>query len=482
MLAAWEQFWERVRLVDFIDVAVIALFLYLVLRWLRKRANAAAATAAGVLTLLYVVARRLDMYLTLFVFQAGFTAMLVVMVLVFQADIRRAFERLALWRPRYLLGLGGKEPQLEHPDVDVIAESAARLSQERTGALVVLAGDEPLENHIRGGIPLGGRLSLPLLLSIFQSDSPGHDGALVVNGGRAEMFAAHLPLSESPKQIGGTRHAAALGLAERSDALVVVVSEETGRISVAWQGQLQRMASPAELKTRLKKFHALHAEPLNRRPWYGLFTRNLGLKFSSLMLAVLLWAAIAFQVDVVQRTYLVSVDVLNLPADWKIDDQEPPEVRLTLSGPERAIRNIDKSALVVSLDGATLEEGYQELYLSEDHVTLPKDVSVAQFAPPMVSFSAYHMVVVDLPVVVRQLGRPAKGFRLVGIEAEPATIRLRIPQRDRAQIREVATSAVDVTDVKMDFTAEVTLQLPPHAQLEGGGKSKIPVLVRIAPE
>jgi uncharacterized protein (TIGR00159 family) len=477
--AMWEsaaQFWAKVRFVDFIDVAVISVLLYLALRWLRNRANAAAAAAAGVLTLLYVLARRLDMYLTLFVFQAGFTAMLVVMVLVFQADIRRAFERLAVWRP-----WRQARPQPAHQDIDVLTETAARLSQDRCGALIVVSGDEPLEHHIRGGIPLGGQISMPLLLSIFQSHSPGHDGAMIVEGGRVERFGVHLPLSENPKQLGrgGTRHAAALGMAERSDALVIVVSEETGRISVAWQGKLNRLTSPAELKAELESFFALHAAPERRRPWYGLFTRNLGLKFGSLLLALLLWLAIAFQVDVVQRTYLVPVDVHNRPDDWTIEEQEPTEVRLTLSGPERAIRNVDKAALSVSLDFAELEEGYQEVYISDKNVTLPKDVTVAQATPPTVSFSAYRTIVVEVPVKLRHLGRPAAGFKVVGTTAQPATVKLRIRQRERERIREITASSVDVTGQRADFSGEVTLQLPPHAQFEGGTKPRVTALVRI---
>src|SRR5262249_56151173 len=114
------------------------------------------------------------------------------------------------------------------------------------GALFVLPRPEPIEGHVGGAIPLGGRISEPLLLSIFDASSPGHDGAVILRGSQLERFAVHLPLSVNRAALGagGTRHAAALGLSERCDATCIVVSEERGTVSVARDGAIRLLARP----------------------------------------------------------------------------------------------------------------------------------------------------------------------------------------------------------------------------------------------
>jgi DNA integrity scanning protein DisA with diadenylate cyclase activity len=114
------------------------------------------------------------------------------------------------------------------------------------GALIVIPGRESIERHTEGGIEIDARLSEPLLLSLFDPNSPGHDGAVVIQGSRISAFAVHLPLSTVPAG-RGTRHAAALGLAERCDALCVVVSEERGTISLAREGAIRPIANEAQL-------------------------------------------------------------------------------------------------------------------------------------------------------------------------------------------------------------------------------------------
>lgn len=117
--------------------------------------------------------------------------------------------------------------------------AASKLGEMRTGALIAVKGAEPWDHHMQGGIELGGAISLPLLFSLFDHRTPGHDGALLIEGNRVTKFAVQLPLAPIPPHViryGGTRHAAGLGLAEVCDAFIVVVSEERGTISLAHDG------------------------------------------------------------------------------------------------------------------------------------------------------------------------------------------------------------------------------------------------------
>src|SRR5699024_8867990 len=123
---------------------------------------------------------------------------------------------------------------------DIIAEAASKMADEKTGALIVIRGNDQWDRHIHGGIKLEGEISLPFLLSIFNPESPGHDGAVLLEDHEITRFGVHLPLSTNLNRqlTSGTRHAAALGMSEHCDALVVVVSEERGVISVAQAGHL----------------------------------------------------------------------------------------------------------------------------------------------------------------------------------------------------------------------------------------------------
>jgi DNA integrity scanning protein DisA with diadenylate cyclase activity len=130
---------------------------------------------------------------------------------------------------------GGKTETLVESLVGTIADALYRLAEERHGAIIVLPGKEPIQEWLAGGFVLDAEPSFPLLMSIFDPHSPGHDGALIVEKGRLSQFGVRLPISDTNKlpAVFGTRHHAAMGLSEKSDAMVLVVSEERGAVSLA---------------------------------------------------------------------------------------------------------------------------------------------------------------------------------------------------------------------------------------------------------
>jgi len=156
------------------------------------------------------------------------------LAVIFRDEIRRLFERLARFKPANRFGEKIGNAALS-PAVETLARTFADLSKERIGALVVIPCKESLLSHLKGGVSLNGELSEPLLKSLFDPHSLGHDGAVVIEGRQVTRFACHLPLSSDFEKLGnkGTRHSAALGLCERTDALCIVVSEKNGLITIA---------------------------------------------------------------------------------------------------------------------------------------------------------------------------------------------------------------------------------------------------------
>jgi hypothetical protein len=196
-------------------------------------------------------------------------------------------------------------------------------------------------------IPLHGGLGEPILLSLFDTSSPGHDGAVILRGAEIERFAVHLPLSADHAQLGwgGTRHAAALGLAERTDALCVVVSEERGTVSVASRGVLRELSRPQELANEL---HRLLQEASPEKQPEPLWRRFQGMwkeASASLLLAALLWVVFVPGSSVTAVTHRVPVLVENLPRGYVLEAVDPPEIEVTLEGRRRDAYLVNRANL-----------------------------------------------------------------------------------------------------------------------------------------
>jgi len=380
-----EDLRANLRVADVLDIAIIASFLYFLILWLRRRASRSMAVAVASILLLYVVARRLDMVLTSLLFQAGLTALLLALILVFQEDIRRIFETIAARfssDDRRSRGAGAKT-------LETLSEAIAELARRKIGALLVMPGREYLGNHTRGGVEVGARISYPLIHSIFHPASPGHDGAVVLEGDRIALLGVHLPLSANVAGLGerGTRHAAALGISEVTDATVIVVSEERGTIGVAREGTLRELESPAALKRVLESALGgaeAPARPALRRAW----RRYPGVKASAVLLAVVLWLLFGYRVETVQRTFTVPVEYRNVPVELRLVKTSPAEVRVSLSGSERIFDLLNPGSIVVSLDVREVEKGTHELRIQEEDIRRPAGLHVSRVEPAAVRLTA----------------------------------------------------------------------------------------------
>ena len=232
------------------DVAIVTLAVFVLLRTLRGSRARLALVGMSVVGLVQLGAQQFGLPLTAWFFQGLFLVSAVVLVLAFQDDLKRFFERLAV------VGLGRRTAAADEGPLEIVVRASFGLAAARRGALIVLPGRDPLDALLEGGFPLGGAVTEPLLLSLFDPHSPGHDGAAVLECGRVRRFAVHLPLSSDFAQLGlrGTRHAAALGLSEQSDALCIAVSEERGTVSAAHAGNLTQVEDPDALRRALRAF------------------------------------------------------------------------------------------------------------------------------------------------------------------------------------------------------------------------------------
>ncbi|QUH25530.1 diadenylate cyclase CdaA [Serpentinicella alkaliphila] len=242
----------NIRIRDILDIAIVAFVFYKLYMLIRETRAEQLIKGIIVLLLATQISEWLQLYVINWILRNTMTVGLIALLIVFQPELRRALEYIG--RTKFLTK---SIIDIEHEEmnmvVEEIVEAVASLSRQKIGALIVLEKQTGLNEVVETGTVISGRVSRGLLINIFMPNTPLHDGALVIRKTTILAAGCFLPLTENPnlsKELG-TRHRAGLGITERSDSIVVIVSEETGAISVAENGKLTRFLDIITLRVRL---------------------------------------------------------------------------------------------------------------------------------------------------------------------------------------------------------------------------------------
>lgn len=376
---SWTQ---EVGFAGFLDIIILAFLIYSVLVWFKRTKTASVLTGILIVVGIYLLIRQFDLVMTSMIFESFFAVFLIALIVIFQEELRSLFEKIALWSNIKRDVKRRKSLSNQSSDSGHIARVVGALAKDKIGALIVIKGRDSLERHIDGGIELEGKLSEPLLLSIFDASSAGHDGALMIDHGIVSKFACHLPLSRNLDEIGphGTRHSAALGLAELCDALCIVVSEERGTISIAKDGSLKKLSGPEELLQILDEFHAYVRPPQKQRPWEDYLKKNSKEKFISILLALALWFVNVHSSKIVYKTFTIPVSHIELNKDWVLKELKPDTAQVTFHARRRAFYFFKKDDLNLLIKYRLLN-GSQKIRLYAENLSFPKDFILDQIDP-----------------------------------------------------------------------------------------------------
>ncbi len=260
---------------DVAEVIILAVLIYHIMLWIKTTRAWALVKGFAVVLVFLSVAVVFEMDTILWIAGKIFNIGILAIVIVFQPELRRALEQLG--QRNIITGFlnmdGGREEEEEFNEhtAEAIVKACVEMSKVKTGALIVVENTVPLGEYERTGIPLDALVSSQLLLNIFEHNTPLHDGALIVRGNRAVSATCYLPLSDNmelSKELG-TRHRAAVGISEVSDAFTVVVSEETGAISITQHSGLTRNITADELRIYLQTFLTKPTEGKRFKLWKG---------------------------------------------------------------------------------------------------------------------------------------------------------------------------------------------------------------------
>ncbi|MFH0754358.1 MAG: diadenylate cyclase [Candidatus Omnitrophota bacterium] len=374
----------------FVDMFFMSLLIYTFLAWFKRTRAAFVLKGIFIVLIVYLLARHFNLVMMAGLLEKFFAVFLIVLVIIFQEELRYFFEQVASWSlNREIFGV--KKKILSDEGIEILSRTIKDFAREKTGALIVLQGKDIIVRHLDGGVDLNGELSSSLLESIFDPHSSGHDGAVVIVGRTVVKFSAHLPLSKNFDKLKkhGTRHAAALGMSELTDALCLVVSEEHGTISLARKGNIDVLEDPGELPVILEKFFNetnSRSQELFRESFLRRNTRE---KIYSIIFAVLLWFVLVHGSKLTYKNLMVPVTYAAIPAGWEVRGIEPKEIEVVLKGTRADFYFIKKERIKAFLN-LKMVNGLQEVPVHLHNIILPKSVVLDSFEPHAVKVMLDH--------------------------------------------------------------------------------------------
>lgn len=239
---------RSLRWQDLADITIVAFIIYRVILMIRGTRAVQMLAGIGVLTMVYFGAKELELMTLYWLLGTLLSSIFLIIIIVFQRDIRKALVQVGQASPFT------RAQEDREFDLNEIVTAARALSQKKIGGLIILERDTGLKDYLDSGQSIDAQLSSALLVSLFHPSSPLHDGGVVVSGGRIQSARCVLPLTKNPyisKHLG-TRHRAAIGLSEETDAIIVVISEETRQISLVQHGAITSNLDETALRNRLR--------------------------------------------------------------------------------------------------------------------------------------------------------------------------------------------------------------------------------------
>ncbi len=264
---------------DVVEIIILAFLVYYILAWIKNTKAWALLKGVIVIAVFILLAAFFQMNTILWIVTNVFSIAAIAIVVVLQPELRKALEELGqknFFSSLISFDSGKTEGGLfSDRTVNEIAKACVEMGKVKTGALIVIEQHQSLKEYERTGIDVDGIVSSQLLINIFEHNTPLHDGAVIVRGNRVVSATCYLPLSDNmalSKELG-TRHRAGVGISEVTDSLTLIVSEETGKISVAYGGRLERAVDVDRLKARMAEIQDKPTEEKKRKLWKGR-TRN----------------------------------------------------------------------------------------------------------------------------------------------------------------------------------------------------------------
>jgi uncharacterized protein (TIGR00159 family) len=452
---------------------MMSFLVYKLYGWFRNTKALQVVLGLGSLGVVYLVTKNLGFFMTSWILQELGTVLFVLIIVIFQSEIRQALYRISPLRSIF-----GRQDPGQRFDMVELTEAVFSLASSRTGAIIVFQRKEPIDEYLSNGVPVDATITGQLLGCIFKDGSPLHDGAAIIRNARVTRASCHLPLSTGSDipQYYGTRHRAGLGLTERSDAIVLIVSEERGEVSLAQSGELKRVGSPEELSTQLSQ---LLCQPVQENVHISLLRRifrNFWPKLATVVLVFASWIIItARQGEIVTMT--VPIQFRNLPETLLLNKSSQDDVELQLRAISSLIPLPKEGEVVGEIDLSRIREGSNQILLRKEDFKLPSGVMIARIKPASIRITLEKKVRKLVRVEPRVVGTPGGPLYLKKYRAVPSLVMIEGPDSVLSRLETVRTEEIRLSSFDRSATVDARLELPPQLRPLYEDKVKVRIIL-----
>jgi diadenylate cyclase len=402
------------------DVLIIAVLIFYLYRTLRSSGTLRILLGIFIALLIFTVARIFRLEGITWLFSNFSDIALLALIVIFQPEIRKIFEKAAsTFRLRELTRQGILLSS-------VITDAAFDLAGKRWGAIIVLPGRVSIDAKISGGTKIDAMPSCPLITSLFDPHSPGHDGAMIIDNGKISRFGMRLPLSSSDR-LGssfGMRHHAALGLSENSDSMIIAVSEERGTVMLFQEGEHTLIDSKSSLASLIDSFYG----KFNTLPVPGsMKSRGITLLefWMSILIAFLLWGSIVIGTSQMKEMNVtVPLEYLLANSDMVIMGEKPTAARIRIAGTSTDLNQVKPEGLRAVVDLTKAVPGKQSITLTKNNMRLPQGVNLVDANPSSFEITVQSLVEKEVSIKPQVIGRLPDGLQVASIEVNPPRIKI----------------------------------------------------------
>lgn len=452
---------------DIIQILIIFYALYYIIKSIRNTRAWILAKGIGIVYIIYSIVVLLKLNTVEYIMQQLFSLTAVAIIIMFQPELQKLFESLGkqdfkTWYNKIKKDKNKEFKLLHDETIDEIVEGCKKMAAVKTGVLLVIERDIPLENVINSGIDINADVTGALLINIFEKNTPLHDGAVVIKNNKVRAATCYLPLSKNPEiqKSLGTRHRAGIGISETTDALVVIVSEETGEISFCDNGKINHGISPEMLK---KKLQAIGNKPTveQEKSKHSIVSANkISTKVIVAIVSIMLWVSITNSQDAVVTTTIKNVPVSITNANvldkigqtYKVTSGKTVDVKIT--GKRSVVSSINKSDLIAEADFRKLSQVYS-VPIQVSSKKHNNELEINTTNDDVMTLKLENIVEKELTLEVVVKGKPNNGSYIVPDELGTDRIKVSAPETKVKSMKR-AKLVIDVDGKSNDFITFAT--------------------------
>ena len=467
------QFFSGLRWQDIVDILLNSYILFRLYVLFRGTNVIRMIMAIAMLWMLERLAVNMGLIVTSWAMQGIIAVAALIIIIVFRNEIAGVLQTRDL--KSFFWGIPHRQI---HTPVNILVESVYELARRKLGALIVLPLNKGLEGLVQGGVSWQGKLSREMLVSIFWHGTPVHDGAVIVQGDRVVEVSAILPLSKRgdlPTHFG-TRHRAAVGLAEQTDAVVIVVSEERGQVTVFKDESIVHIQDNIELGQVLQKHTGESGEPR------GLKKQTLELSLAAMIcLASITTVWFSFARGLESLINLeVPVEFMNRDSHMEIFEVSASSVKLQLNGSGALLKSVRPDQVKVKLNLANATPGSNHLIISQDAISLPPGIQLKQVDPQVLIVNVDIPAEKMLPIQADWTGKLQPDFIMEDTRLVPNTVTVVGASLMLKNIETVYTEKIPLESINTGGTTTVGLVLQHSSlKLKNSARNRVDVIYKV---